>query len=177
MVPGFWLLLPVTLLIAVPHFGPWLPQTNQEIDASAVPTPVPGSWWLYLAVFGCVFVTGRFLVVQEAVGVVEFGRTLGVTWLYPRPVGLDGTPLGWSGALARALILWWAGFMGWVGLLDPMWWPGDDRRQCLPDKVAGSVVISDLGELVSRRTSRSGRRLGWARVDTSSETEMFDRYR
>lgn len=63
MEPGFWLLLLLTLLIAVPHFGPWLPQTNQEIDASAVPTPVPGFWWFHLAVFGCAFVTGLVLEV------------------------------------------------------------------------------------------------------------------
>ena len=145
ILPVFAVLLIVTLLLAAPHFGPWFPATYQNSDGTMASNQVPGFIWLYVVVLGCMFVTGLVMVAYETVGVARYGRTLGMAWLDLRPIRLDGTPLGWGRALARALIFWAAGFMGWIGLLDPLWCLWDDRRQCLHDKVAGSVVINDRG--------------------------------
>jgi uncharacterized RDD family membrane protein YckC len=51
--------------------------------------------------------------------------------------------LGWGRAFARAAIFWLAGFLGWIGLLDPLWCLWDGERQCLHDKVADSIVVND----------------------------------
>jgi|GEM_PF-2006330 len=142
MVPVFAVLLIVILVIAAPHFGPWFPPTTQNIDGTTTSNHVPGFVWLYVVVLGSMFVTSLVMVAYETVAVGRYGRTLGMAWLDLRPVRLDGTALGWGRALARAVIFWLAGFMGWIGLLDPLWCLWDDRRQCLHDKVAGSVMIN-----------------------------------
>jgi uncharacterized RDD family membrane protein YckC len=41
------------------------------------------------------------------------------------------------------VIFWLAGFLGWIGLLDPLWCLWDDKRQCLHDKVADSIVVNE----------------------------------
>jgi uncharacterized RDD family membrane protein YckC len=87
----------------------------------------------------------------ETVGVAKFGRTLGMAWLHIRPVRVDGAPLGWGRALARAVIFSVAGFLGWIGLLDPLWCLWDDRRQCLHDKVADSIMINDPADAAPDR--------------------------
>ncbi len=142
MVPVFAVLLIVILVIAAPHFGPWFPPTTQNIDGTTTSNHVPGFVWLYVVVLGSMFVTSLVMVAYETVAVGRYGRTLGMAWLDLRPVRLDGTALGWGRVLARAVIFWLAGFMGWIGLLDPLWCLWDDRRQCLHDKVAGSVMIN-----------------------------------
>jgi uncharacterized RDD family membrane protein YckC len=153
MVPVFAVILVVTLLIAAPHFGPWFPVTTQITDGTMTSNQVPGFIWLYVVLFGCLLVTGLVMVAYETVAVAGYGRTLGMAWLDLRPIRLDGTPLGWGRALARALIFWLAGIMGWIGLLNPLWCLWDDRRQCLHDKVAGSVVINGGGNSVAAAAS------------------------
>ena len=109
---------------------------------------VPEFLWFYLSVLGCLLATGLALVAHETVAARRYGRMLAMAWLDLRPVRLDGTPLGWRPSLPPALIFWLAGLTGWIGLLDPLWCPWDERRQCLYDKVAGSVVINKQGAAV-----------------------------
>ena len=140
--PVFVILLIVTLLIAAPHFGPSFPPTRGP-DGTTTNGQVPGFVWFYLVMIGCLIVSGLVMLAYQTIAVGAYGRTLGQASLDLRPVRLDGTPLGWGHAFTRALIFWLAGFLGWIGLLDPLWCLWDDRRQCLHDKVAGSIVIND----------------------------------
>lgn len=141
MLPVFVLILAVTLAIAAPHFGPLFPgiHTNQA-DTTV---PLPGIFWLELTVFACALATGLVMLTYETVAVAHFGRTLGMAWLHIRPVRVFGGTLGWGRSFGRAAIFWLAGCLGWIGLLDPLWCLWDDRRQCLHDKVADSIVIND----------------------------------
>ncbi|MGA2836192.1 MAG: RDD family protein [Acidimicrobiales bacterium] len=100
---------------------------------------------------GCSVALGLVMPAYETVGVAKFGRTLGMAWLHIRPVRVDGAPLGWGRALARAVIFSVAGFLGWIGLLDPLWCLWDDRRQCLHDKVADSIMINDPADAAPDR--------------------------
>ena len=145
LVPVFGVLLTVTLLIAAPHFGPWFPPTDTGVGTTTNP-PLPGFFWLYVVVLGCLAATSLVMLAYQTIAVGAYGRTLGMAWLGLRPVRLDGTPLGWGRAFSRALIFWVAGFLGWLGLLDPLWCLWDERRQCLHDMVAGSIVINDRGD-------------------------------
>ena len=140
MVPVFVILLVITLAIAAPHFGPIFPSVNSQPDATV---PVPGFVWLELTVFACALTTGLLMVAYETVAVAHFGRTLGMAWLHIRPLRVFGGRLGWGRSFGRAAIFWLAGLLGWIGLLDPLWCLWDDRRQCLHDKVADSIVIND----------------------------------
>ena len=146
MVPVFAVLLTATLLIAAPHFGPWFPPTVQNANGTTQSIPMPGFVWFYLAVFGCSLATGLVLLAYETVAVAKYGRTVGMGVLGLRPVRFDGSPLGWSRSLVRALIFWLFGFLSWLGLLDPLWCLWDEHRQCLHDKVAGSIMINALVE-------------------------------
>lgn len=142
LLPAFALILGVTLAIAAPHFGPIFPKVyaNQTDE----PVPVPGFLWIYLCVFGSVLATGLVMILYESMMTVRYGRTLGKAWLHIRPVQLDGTPLGPGRAFGRVAIYWLTGFASWLGVLDPLWCLWDDKRQCLHDKVAGTIVINDL---------------------------------
>lgn len=141
--PVFVVLVIVTLLIAAPHFGPWFPVANEGTYGTTTNGQVPGFVWFYLVLIGSFIVTGLVMLAYQTIAVGAYGRTLGQASLDLRPVRMDGTPLGWGPAFTRALIFWLAGFLGWIGLLDPLWCLWDDRRQCLHDKVAGSIVIND----------------------------------
>lgn len=141
LLPVFVLLLVVTLAIAAPHFGPLFPTLNpNQPDATL---PAPGVLWLELTIGACALVTGLLMVAYETVAVAHFGRTLGMAWLHIRPVRVFGGTLGWVRSFGRAAIFWVAGCLGWIGLLDPLWCLWDDKRQCLHDKVADSIVIND----------------------------------
>jgi uncharacterized RDD family membrane protein YckC len=141
MLPVFAILLTASLLIFAPRFGPIFPDVNNN-NGNAV--PAPGFLWVYLTVFACALLTGLVMVAYETVGVAKFGRTFGMAWLHIRPVRTEsGGTLGWGRAFGRAGIYWLAGFLGWIGLLDPLWCLWDDKRQCLHDKVVDSIVIND----------------------------------
>ena len=142
LLPAFVVLLTTTLLIAAPHFGPIFPTVYAKSPNGSVPTP--GFVWIYLTVIACAFVTGLIMVAYQTVATAKFGRTLGKAWLHIRPVRFDLAPLGWGRSFGRAAISWLAGFLGWIGLLDPLWCLWDDKRQCLHDKVADSIVINDV---------------------------------
>jgi uncharacterized RDD family membrane protein YckC len=152
LLPLFVVLLVVTLLIAAPHFGPIFPTVNADDSTNQVGTP--GFVWIYLTVAACGFVTGLAMVAYETVATATFGRTLGKAWLHIRPVRIDGATLGWGRSFGRAAIGWLAGFLSWIGLLDPLWCLWDDKRQCIHDKVADSIVINDLGGVASADPTR-----------------------
>jgi uncharacterized RDD family membrane protein YckC len=97
-------------------------------------------------VFASALVTGLVLLAYETVAVAKYGHTLGMAWLHIRPVRISGAGLSWGRSFGRAAIYWLSGFVGWIGLLDPLWCLWDDRRQCLHDKVVDSIVINDLTE-------------------------------
>jgi uncharacterized RDD family membrane protein YckC len=141
LLPVFILLLLLALSIFGPRFGPMFP--NEPTYPSNAPAPTPGFVWLYLVVFACFFVTGLVMLAYETIAVAKFGRTLGMAWLRIRPLRVSGGVLGWGRAFARAAIFWLAGFLGWIGLLDPLWCLWDGERQCLHDKVADSIVVND----------------------------------
>jgi uncharacterized RDD family membrane protein YckC len=141
LLPVFALLLVIALVIFGPRFGPIFPTEPTSPTDGTVPTP--GFVWLYLTVFVCFFLTGLVMVAYETVAVARFGRTLGMAWLHLRPLRVSGMRLGWGRAFARAGIFWLAGFLGWIGLLDPLWCLWDGERQCLHDKVADSIVVND----------------------------------
>jgi uncharacterized RDD family membrane protein YckC len=141
VLPVFVVLLVITLLIAAPHFGPIFPTVSTNESNGAV--PLPGFIWVYLTVFASALVTGLVLVAYETVAVAKYGHTLGMAWLHIRPVRISGATLGWRRSFGRAAIYWLSWFVGWIGLLDPLWCLWDDRRQCLHDKVVDSIVIND----------------------------------
>ncbi len=147
LLPVFVVLAVVTLLIAAPHFGPLFPQlpnySPMPNGSAATAIPTPGFVWLYLTIFGCVLAMGLVMLAYQTVMVARFGRTLGMRWLRIRPLGTDGVPLGWARSFVRALIYWLFTFVGWIGLINPLWCLWDDQHQCLHDKVADSIVVND----------------------------------
>ncbi|HEV3132021.1 MAG TPA: RDD family protein [Acidimicrobiales bacterium] len=142
VLPVFVLMLVITLLIAAPHFGPIFPTASTDQSNGAV--PFPGIFWIYLTVFATALGTGLVLLAYETVAVAKYGQTLGMAWLHIRPVRISGAALSWGRSFGRAAIYWLSWFVGWIGLLDPLWCLWDDRRQCLHDKVVDSIVINDL---------------------------------
>jgi uncharacterized RDD family membrane protein YckC len=142
LLPVFALLLSVTLLIAAPDFGPIFPRLPVNDNGTST-VPTPGFVWVYLTVIGCFVATGMAMVVYETVATARYGRTLGKAWLHLRPVCLNDAPLGWGRSFGRAAIYWLFGFAGWIGLINPLWCLWDDKRQCLHDKVVGTLVIND----------------------------------
>jgi uncharacterized RDD family membrane protein YckC len=60
-----------------------------------------------------------------------------------RPVRSDRAALSFWRALARAGAVSAASMMSWLGLLDSLWCLWDENCQCVHDKVADTVVITD----------------------------------
>ena len=139
LLPVFIVVAAVALALVAPHAGPIFPKSNPDPNASV---PTPGFVWLYLAVAGAGLFSGVFFLVYEVVATVRYGRTLGKRWMKIRPVTLDGHALGWGRAFGRAALQWLAGFLSWLGLLDPLWCLWDADRQCLHDKIAGTLVVN-----------------------------------
>jgi uncharacterized RDD family membrane protein YckC len=130
----------VAVALVAPHAGPIFPRQNADPNATV---PTPGFVWLYLAVAGGALVSGGLFVLYETVTTARFGRTLGKRWMKIRPLALDGRPLGWGRAFARAVAQWIAGFLGWLGFIDFLWCLWDADRQCLHDKMVGTLVVDD----------------------------------
>ena len=143
MVPVFAVLLAVALAIFASRFGPIFPDFPDVGNDVPAPTPTPGIVWVYLTVAVCAFLTGVVLLAYETVAVAKYERTFGMAWLRVRPLRVDGSAISWGRAFVRALIFWLAGFVGWIGLLDPLWCLWDGERQCLHDKVADTIVVND----------------------------------
>lgn len=141
VLPAFALLLGIALLIFGPDLGPSSrrrPHTHQRHGSR-----LPGFVWVYLTVIVCLFITGLVTLTYETVAIAKFGRTLGMVCLHIRVLRVPGATLGRGRAFGRAAIFWLAWFLGWIGLLDPLWCLRDDKRQCLHDKVADSIVVND----------------------------------
>jgi uncharacterized RDD family membrane protein YckC len=139
-VPVYALCIGVAIALVAPHAGAMFPTNNGDPNASV---PTPGFVWLYLAAFGASLVAGALFVLYETVATVKWGRTLGKRWMRLRPVTLAGGTLGWGKAFGRSSVGWLASWLGWLGLLDPLWCLWDGDRQCLHDKVAGTLVVDD----------------------------------
>ncbi len=128
----------IMLAIVLPLAGPLFPSTNAEGA-----TPTPGFLWLYLGFAIVALVTGLLFVAYETIAIVRYGRTLGKAWMHIRPIGTRGELLGWGRAFGRSILYYLAGWLGWIGLLDPLWCLWDADTQCIHDKVVNSLVIND----------------------------------
>ena len=138
LLPVFGVIVAVTLVLAVPHVGPIFPRTNEQGTAQ-----FPGFFWIWIIVFGAGLATGVVSVAYETIATARYGRTLGKAWMHIRPLRVDGAALSWGRALGRAASNWAAGFLSWIGLLDPLWCLWDDNRQCVHDKIADTIVVDD----------------------------------
>jgi uncharacterized RDD family membrane protein YckC len=141
LLPVFALILTLTLLIAAPHFGPIFPRLSA--NNTTVQQVFPGFFWIEITVLACIVVTGVVLAAYETVATAKYGRTLGKAWLHIRPLRVDGGTLGWGGSFGRVAIYGLSWILSWIGLIDPLWCLWDDKRQCLHDKVVGSIVVND----------------------------------
>jgi uncharacterized RDD family membrane protein YckC len=138
--PVFVACVAVALALVAPHSGPIFPKQNTDPNATV---PTPGFVWLYLAVAGGALVSGVLFLFYESLTTVRYGRTLGKRWMKIRPLTVDGHVLGWGRAFGRASVQWIAGFLGWLGLIDFLWCLWDSDRQCLHDKIVGTLVVDD----------------------------------
>jgi uncharacterized RDD family membrane protein YckC len=139
-IPVYLLCIGIAIALVAPHAGRIFPQDTVDPNATV---PTPGFVWLYLAAAGASLVGGVLFVLYETVFTVRYGRTLGKRWMGMRPLTLTGHPLGWGRAFGRSMVQWFAGFLSWIGLLDPLWCLWDGDRQCLHDKIAGTLVVDD----------------------------------
>ncbi len=121
--------------------GPLFPTVQYQDTAPRPPTP--GIVWIYLTVFAALAATGLLAVLYETVATARYGRTLGKMWVHIRPLQIDGRPLGTGRALGRATLYWLSTVLGWIGILDPLWCLWDADRQCVHDKVVGTIVVDD----------------------------------
>ena len=137
--PVIGVVVTLAVVLVAPHAGPIFPSTTNTDTV----TPTPGIVWIYLAALGGVLVSAMLFVAYEATATARYGRTLGKAWLHIRPVGVDGGGLGAGVCVARALLYWFAGLLGVIGLLDPLWCLWDANTQCLHDKAVDTVVVND----------------------------------
>ncbi len=136
----FAVLAGIAIPIAAPHFGPFFPKVPPNDHAHV---PVPGFVWLEAVIGACAFVTWIVAIAYETITTIRYGRTFGKRWLRIRPLRGDGTALsGWQ-AFGRAAIQALFALLSWIGVLDPLWCLWDDKRQCLHDKVADTIVVND----------------------------------
>ncbi len=132
----------ITIPVVAPHVGPLFPKAPAY---SAPDAPPPGVFWIFVAVVSCIAATQLVSIAYESFATARYGRTLGKAWLHIRPLRTDGTAVsGWR-AIGRSVARVAAGLMSWIGLLDPLWCLWDERRQCLHDKLADTIVVNDPG--------------------------------
>jgi len=129
------------------------PTVNNNPDVSP---PTAGFVWIYLAVAGAFVAAGLVMVAYETIATARYGRTLGKAWLRIRPVRCDGATIGWGRSFGRVGVYWVAGFLNWVGVLDPLWCLWDENRQCLHDKIADTIVINDTAPEVANSIGQTG---------------------
>ena len=130
----------IAVLLVAPRAGPLFPTISPGTNTTV---KVPGFVWIELAIVGASLATGIVMVAYETIATARFGRTLGKAWLRIRPVRLDGGRVGWWRAFGRVGMLWLAGILNWIGLVDVLWCLWDDNRQCLHDKAADTIVVND----------------------------------
>lgn len=149
LLPVFLLLLAIALLVFAPHFGPLFPEDPfcpPSVPQSRCPTSddFPGVIWLYLTLFAVGMLTALFHVVADAAITARWGRTPGKAILRIRPLrAVDRSPLTFWRAFGRAAATTAASQLSWVGLLDPLWCLWDANAQCIHDKLADTIVVSD----------------------------------
>lgn len=141
LLPVFAGLAVLAVVLVAPHAGPMFPKVQPDGTTSPA---TPGFVWIYLAIAGAFVTAGVLMVAYETVATARYGRTLGKAWLGIRPVRVDGRRLGWARSLGRIALYWVAGFLNWVGVLDPLWCLWDENHQCLHDKAVDTIVIHDL---------------------------------
>jgi len=140
LLPVFAGFVLIAVLLVAPRAGPLFPKPNNDPNST---TPLPGIFWIYLAIIGCIFATGLVLIFYEAIATARYGRTLGKAWLHIRPLRSNGMPLSWGRSFGRIALYWVSGCLSWIGLLDPLWCLWDENRQCLHDKAVDTIVIND----------------------------------
>lgn len=88
-------------------------------------------WWVFF-----LMVT----VLYEGGLTARYGRTLGKKWMGIRPATPDGARLTCARSYGRVGAVYVASF---ASILDPLWCLWDDASQCLHDKIASTVVITE----------------------------------
>lgn len=84
-------------------------------------------------------------VVADAAITTRWQRTPGKAIMHIRPMHLaDRAALGFWRALGRAAAVVGANFLSWIGLVDYLWCLWDPDAQCVHDKIADTVVVTDL---------------------------------
>ncbi len=73
----------------------------------------------------------------------ETGQTLGKRAVGIRVRSQDGGRAGYSKAFLRNLVARVIGLFPFVGLIDVLWPLWDDKKQCLHDKAASTIVVRD----------------------------------
>jgi len=139
-------LLDLVLMVIAPFalftaFGFSLPETNNPD-----PPMTAASWvWLYCWLASC-----TVFVLYPVWFIGRRGQTPGMKRLDIRlfQVDPDGSlgPPSWKCAWGRTLaaVLGWFLFFVWI--LDYLWPLGDQRRQCLHDKIARAVALDERDE-------------------------------
>jgi uncharacterized RDD family membrane protein YckC len=79
-------------------------------------------------------------VLYEGGLTARYGRTLGKKWMGIRPATPDGARLSLGRSFGRVGAIYICAF---ASVLDPLWCLWDDASQCLHDKVAGTVVLTE----------------------------------
>lgn len=116
---------------------------NQRNSDAATGLMLGGMFLLYFLMFAVTLVVLYFYVIWRT---RKVGATLGkqVLGLRIRPVQADGQLTHgqvWSRTLLMSVVS--SLTSGLTGLIDALWCLWDPNRQCVHDKVAGTVVITD----------------------------------
>ncbi len=134
-------LLPVSILV----IGGFVALVGSSLNSGSGSgaDPVGLALLLEFGFYGLVFFQGALQVLYETVAIGRYGRTLGKAWLHIRPLCEDGSGVTMTRAFFRSLCTYVAMFISCFGLLDPLWCLWDPARQCLHDKIAGTIVVND----------------------------------
>jgi uncharacterized RDD family membrane protein YckC len=145
-------LLPVAFVCQVPIFIYFLASINQFQPADQsnnnATFPVGFIVGLYSVFFICIFLEIAIALVWEAVATRTWGRTPGKAILHIRPVKVAANQVRFGRmpkgtCWARAAAYFGFNVVSVLGLLDVIWCLWDGERQCLHDKVVGTVVVND----------------------------------
>jgi uncharacterized RDD family membrane protein YckC len=139
----------IALLVAAPHFGPLFPTdppcpAGVPLEQCPVTDVFPGFLWAELTFFAASAASTVLYVLAEAAATARWSRTPGKAVMHLRVVRVsDRRPPGFWMALGRAGATAFAGMLQWIGLLDVLWCLWDENRQCVHDKIVGTVVVTD----------------------------------
>lgn len=88
-------------------------------------------WWVFFLLVSVLYEGGL---------TARYGRTLGKKWMGIRPATPDGAHLTYGRSFGRVGAIYLGSF---ASILDPLWCLWDDASQCLHDKIAGTVVVTE----------------------------------